>query len=68
MDEYSGVAPGGTRKRGGTTLGHLSPVDQVARFMEAVQTFAAGARQADDITALRPDVFARGMMTPLRHS
>jgi len=33
-------------------LGHLSPADQVARIMEAVQTFAAGARQADDITAL----------------
>ena len=33
-------------------LGHLSPDDQVARIMDAVQTFAAGARQADDITAL----------------
>ena len=33
-------------------LGHLSPADQVARIMDAVQTFATGARQADDITAL----------------
>ena len=33
-------------------LGHLSPDEQVARIMAAVQTFAAGARQADDITAL----------------
>ena len=33
-------------------LGHLSSADQVARIMDAVQTFATGARQADDITAL----------------
>ena len=35
-----------------TDLAHLSPTDQVARIMDAVQTFAAGTRQADDITAL----------------
>jgi serine phosphatase RsbU (regulator of sigma subunit) len=33
-------------------LRHLAPADQVARIMDAVQAFAAGARQADDITAL----------------
>jgi uncharacterized protein (TIGR02246 family) len=33
-------------------LGNLTPADQVARIMDAVQTFAKGARQADDITAL----------------
>jgi uncharacterized protein (TIGR02246 family) len=33
-------------------LGHLPPAAQVAGIFEAVQTFAVGARQADDITAL----------------
>jgi uncharacterized protein (TIGR02246 family) len=33
-------------------LGHLPPAAQVSGIIDAVQTFAAGARQADDITAL----------------
>ena len=31
---------------------HLTPADQVARIMDTVQSFASGARQFDDITAL----------------
>jgi uncharacterized protein (TIGR02246 family) len=42
-------------------LGHLSPGDQVARIMDAVQAFAAGARQADDITALVLSYSSKGV-------